>query len=97
MSAQETRPLNISTLETKALQVAIYARVSTTDQNCEMQLHEIQDYADRQGWEIVETYQDTISGAKASRPGLNRLTADAMAGNSPACSSGNWTASAAPW
>ena len=33
----------------------------------------------RQGWEIVETYQDTISGAKASRPGLNRVVADAMA------------------
>ena len=36
-------------------------------------------YASRQGWEIGETYQDTISGAKASRPGLNRLMAGAMA------------------
>ena len=58
---------------------AVYARVSTADQNSELQLREIQDYAARQGWEIVETYQDTISGAKASRPGLNRLMADAMA------------------
>jgi DNA invertase Pin-like site-specific DNA recombinase len=48
---------------------AIYARVSTADQNSELQLREIQDYASRQGWEIVETYQDTVSGAKASRPG----------------------------
>jgi DNA invertase Pin-like site-specific DNA recombinase len=53
--------------------------VSTADQNPELQLREIQDYADRQGWQIVETYQDTISGAKASRPGLNRLMGDAMA------------------
>ena len=61
------------------MKAAIYARVSTADQNPELQLREIQEYAARQGWEIVETYQDTISGAKASRPGLNRLMADAMA------------------
>lgn len=58
---------------------AAYTRISTADQNSELQLREIQDYANRQGWEIVETYQDTMSGAKASRPGLNRLMADAMA------------------
>jgi DNA invertase Pin-like site-specific DNA recombinase len=33
----------------------------------------------RHGWEIVETYADVMSGAKTSRPGLNRLMADAMA------------------
>jgi DNA invertase Pin-like site-specific DNA recombinase len=58
---------------------AIYTRVSTADQNPELQLREIQDYATRQGWEVVEVYQDVASGAKASRPGLNRLMADAMA------------------
>jgi DNA invertase Pin-like site-specific DNA recombinase len=57
---------------------AVYTRVSSADQNPELQLREIQDYASRQGWEIVETYQDTISGAKTSRPELNRLLADAM-------------------
>ena len=61
------------------MRAAIYTRVSTADQNPELQLREIQDHATRQGWEIVETYQDIVSGAKASRPGLNRLTADAMA------------------
>lgn len=60
------------------MKAAIYTRVSTTDQNSELQLREIQDYASRQGWEILETYQDIASGAKASRPGLNRLMADAM-------------------
>ena len=59
--------------------VAIYARVSTADQNPELQLREIQDYADRQGWQVVDAYQDVASGAKASRRGLNRLMADAMA------------------
>ena len=59
------------------MRAAIYARVSTTDQNCEMQIRELQAHAERQGWPIVETYQDIIiSGAKASRPGLNRLMLD---------------------
>jgi putative DNA-invertase from lambdoid prophage Rac len=44
-----------------------------------LQLREIHDCASRQGWEIIETYQDTISGAKASRPGLNQLMADVRA------------------
>jgi putative DNA-invertase from lambdoid prophage Rac len=57
---------------------AVYARVSTADQNPELQLREIQDYATRQGWQVVDTYEDVTSGAKANRPGLNRLMADAM-------------------
>ena len=61
------------------MKAAIYTRVSTADQNPELQLREIQDYADRQGWQVVDTYEDVASGAKASRPGLNRLIADAMA------------------
>lgn len=62
-----------------AMRAAIYTRVSTSDQNPDLQLREVNDYASRQGWEIVETHQDTISGAKASRPGLNALMADARA------------------
>ena len=61
------------------MQVAIYARVSTADQNHELQIRELEDYAARHGWTIVERYQDTISGAKSSRPELNRLMADARA------------------
>lgn len=61
------------------MRAAIYTRVSTSDQNPDLQLREVNDYASRQGWEIVETHQDTISGAKASRPGLNALMADARA------------------
>ena len=61
------------------MRAVVYVRVSTADQNSELQLRDLQDYANRQGWEIIETYQDVVSGAKASRPGLNQLMLDAMA------------------
>jgi putative DNA-invertase from lambdoid prophage Rac len=61
------------------MRAAIYVRVSTADQNCEFQLRDLRDYAAHQVWEIVETYTDVISGAKASRPGLNRLMEDVRA------------------
>jgi putative DNA-invertase from lambdoid prophage Rac len=60
------------------LKAAIYARVSTQDQNCEMQVRELREYAGRRGWQIVGDYIDTgWSGAKASRPELDRLMKDA--------------------
>jgi DNA invertase Pin-like site-specific DNA recombinase len=61
------------------MRCAIYTRVTTTDQNCERQIREFQQYANRQGWAIVETYQDAMSGAKVQRPDLNRLMLDASA------------------
>jgi putative DNA-invertase from lambdoid prophage Rac len=60
------------------IQTAIYARVSTSDQNCESQLRELREYVARRGWTITEEYIDTgISGTKSSRPALDRLMADA--------------------
>src|SRR5215831_2445208 len=57
---------------------AIYGRVSTTEQNAGMQLDELRAYCQRRQWMIAEEYIDTgISGAKESRPALNRLLADA--------------------
>ena len=32
------------------MRCALYARVSTTDQNCEMQLQELREYIARRGW-----------------------------------------------
>jgi putative DNA-invertase from lambdoid prophage Rac len=61
------------------VRAAIYARVSTADQNCEMQIRELNDFVAKQRWEVIETYHDVISGAKASRPGLNHLMDDARA------------------
>jgi putative DNA-invertase from lambdoid prophage Rac len=60
------------------IRVAIYARVSTTDQNCEMQVRELREYAGRRGWNISSEYLDTgWSGAKANRPELDKLMHDA--------------------
>ena len=60
-------------------QVALYARVSTlNNQDPEMQLAELREYAGRRGWQIVEEFTDQgVSGCKESRPALNRLMSDA--------------------
>lgn len=60
--------------------VALYARVSTLNHNQdpELQLAEMREYASRRGWKITEEYVDHgISGSKESRPALNKLMADA--------------------
>jgi DNA invertase Pin-like site-specific DNA recombinase len=59
------------------IRAAIYARVSTSDQNNAIQVRELTEYIQRRGWALVGTYLDQMSGAKASRPGLDRLMADA--------------------
>src|SRR6476660_7248382 len=61
--------------------VALYARVSTLhgQQDPEMQLSELREYATRRGLSIHEEYVDEgVSGSKESRPALNRLMADAQ-------------------
>ena len=60
------------------MNIALYARVSTTDQSCEMQLHEMRQYASKRGWQVFEEYVDTgVSGAQVNRPQIDRLLADA--------------------
>ena len=59
------------------MKVALYVRVSTHDQNCELQLRELEAHADREQWEITEVYREVLRGAKARRPGLDRLLAHA--------------------
>jgi DNA invertase Pin-like site-specific DNA recombinase len=39
--------------------VALYARVSTTDQNCELQVTELREYARHRAWEIVGEFMGT--------------------------------------
>ena len=60
--------------------VACYVRVSTPDQNPELQLRELRDYATRQGWELADAYEDVGSGSSVCRPGLDRLLQDASKG-----------------
>ena len=63
-----------------AMRIALYARVSTTDQSCEMQLRELRHYAAGRDWQVFREYVDTgWSGARASRPELDRLMQDARA------------------
>ena len=59
---------------------ALYMRVSTIDQHPETQLHDLRGLAAQRGFEIVGEYTDKISGAKAKRPGLDQLLADARRG-----------------
>lgn len=62
------------------MRVALYARVSTANnaQSPEMQMRELEEYCARRGWAIIDRYIDIgISGAKDSRPELNRLMSDA--------------------
>ena len=56
---------------------AIYARVSTHEQQAETQLLDLREMAKQRGFELVGEYTDIISGAKSKRPGLDRLMADA--------------------
>jgi DNA invertase Pin-like site-specific DNA recombinase len=60
--------------------VAIYGRVSTTNhgQDVTLQTRELEQFAQARGWQVVGQYLDAgVSGAKDSRPELNRLMADA--------------------
>ena len=59
---------------------ALYLRVSTLDQNPETQLHDLRGLAAQRGMDIVHEYSDRISGAKAKRPGLDQMMADARRG-----------------
>lgn len=58
---------------------ALYIRVSTLDQNPEAQRRELESYARRQQWEIVEVFEEKASGT-GKRPELDRLLAAARAG-----------------
>jgi DNA invertase Pin-like site-specific DNA recombinase len=65
-------------MKSKENGVAIYGRVSTDGQSVDLQVNELREYAARRGWQIIEEYLDVgVSGAKESRPALNRLMADA--------------------
>jgi DNA invertase Pin-like site-specific DNA recombinase len=56
--------------------VALYLRVSTTEQTVENQQRELEAVADRHGWNVVAIFTDAgISGTKGrdKRPGYDRL------------------------
>jgi len=58
--------------------VALYARVSTTDQSTDSQLLDLRRYTQERNWHVFREYCDNgISGTKDSRPALNELMNDA--------------------
>jgi DNA invertase Pin-like site-specific DNA recombinase len=56
---------------------AIYARVSTEDQDCSLQLAELRAVAQRNGWDAVEYIEKASGKADTKRPVLERLFTDA--------------------
>lgn len=52
---------------------AIYARVSTSEQSCEIQVKELQDFALRRGWAVSVVFEEKMSGTTANRPQLKQL------------------------
>ena len=59
---------------------ALYMRVSTLDQHPETQLYDLRQMAQQRGYQIVQEYTDTISGAKTRRPDLDAMMRDARRG-----------------
>jgi DNA invertase Pin-like site-specific DNA recombinase len=50
------------------MKAALYARVSTKDQDCQNQLLQLRQFAATQGWAIVAEYSDELSGSTSDRP-----------------------------
>lgn len=60
------------------MRIALYARVSTKDQSCDLQLRDLRTYCAVRGFEAAHEYVDVgQSGAKDSRPELDKLMDDA--------------------
>src|ERR1043165_8010003 len=65
-------------MNTKA--TAVYIRVSTHDQRHDSQLRELKETCRVRRWRNVTYYTEKESGAKASRPQLDKLMHDIRAG-----------------
>lgn len=64
------------------IRVAIYARVSTTNKNQDLdtQLFPLKEYCKNKGLEIYNIYTDEVSGSKEKRPALDELISDSYKG-----------------
>jgi putative DNA-invertase from lambdoid prophage Rac len=61
-SKPKTKTSSLSTT-----QVAIYCRVSTTDQSCERQERDLKAFAKRAGYNVLEVFKETASGTRNDR------------------------------
>ena len=55
------------------MRIALYYRVSTSEQTTEPQRLELLEYARRRGWTNFREYRDVISGTKTARIGLEMM------------------------
>jgi DNA invertase Pin-like site-specific DNA recombinase len=55
---------------------AVYVRVSTAEQQTDLQESELKEYCARRGWEAIMYRDHGLSGAKQDRPALNSLLID---------------------
>lgn len=57
------------------MKVVIYSRVSTQGQDFQRQTTELTDYSVKQGWEVLNVFEEKISGGKANeeRPQLMKM------------------------
>lgn len=56
-----------------------YFRVSTQDQNTDLQKKEVLPYIASRGWDIRDVYEEKATGTNTRRPELQRLLADCRA------------------
>jgi DNA invertase Pin-like site-specific DNA recombinase len=60
------------------MRIGIYARVSTRDQSCELQVRDLRAYCMARGFDLVREYVEVGQwGAKDSRPELDQLMNEA--------------------
>lgn len=64
-------------LDSKSKTAALYARVSTLEQSCDLQLEDLRRYASRRFSQVSEFTDIGISGAERRRPQLEALMRDA--------------------
>jgi putative DNA-invertase from lambdoid prophage Rac len=57
--------------------IGIYLRVSTQDQNTELQASELRRFAEARGWNRIKVYEDKATGTNGNRPMLQQMLQDA--------------------
>lgn len=57
--------------------IALYVRVSTSDQSTELQLRELNQFTQARGWTTIKVYKDKATGTNGNRPLLKQLLSDA--------------------
>lgn len=60
--------------------VAVYLRVSTQDQNTDLQKSDLMSFVKAKGWVIAEVYEDKATGTNGNRTNLKRMLEDARTG-----------------